>query len=37
MHDVLIALLFLAMLMTPALIALDVSEKEPQGGKPGRA
>ena len=37
MHDVLIGLFFLAMLVTPALIALDANDKEPQAGKPGRA
>lgn len=30
MHDVLIALFFLAMVAAPALIAMDASEKETQ-------
>ena len=33
MHDALIALFFLGMLVTPALIAIDNVEKEPQGSK----
>lgn len=37
MHDLLIALAFLAMVGTPALIAMDASEHSSTGKKTGRA